>query len=285
MHIRVRLLSISLLFLSGQGYCFADQSIDLSQSLPLFDSHSHYKTEDAGVLDHQQILAKMDKHNISHMVNVGEPPQRTQALYHYAPDRIIPFLGLYENDANKADWMHDDQLINKLEQLLKQGTYKGLGEVHLFRPHKDNENFAKLLALADANDLPVLFHGDQQLVEHIMTQYPDMTVIWAHLGTRPEPEILAAMLDKFPERLYVDTSVRDERFTQNGRLLQNWYQFFMAYQDRILIAIDTFYTPRWENIGAVTGRIRQWLSQLPQEVARKLAYQNAQTLFLSESSD
>jgi len=251
--------------------------------LPLFDSHSHYKTDDAAIFSPEQILAIMDRENITHMVIVGEPPDRVQQLYKVAPSRIIPFLGLYESYKDKANWMHDPHLPHKLEQLLGEGHYRGIGEIHLFRKDRDNNNFQAILSLADKYKLPVLFHGDAEVVDQIFKLFPEMNVIWAHLGTMPHPALLTRMLRRYPDHLYIDTSVRDNMIMKVNRLSPEWSDFFIAHADRILVGIDTFYTPRWKNIDKVTRRIRDWLSFLPEPVAKKLAYENAHKLFLGAS--
>jgi len=269
---------LALLLLCGSLY----SPVFAAGALPLFDSHSHYRTEDAGVYDAKDIIDIMDRENITHMVIVGEPPERVQSLYKQAPLRIIPFLGLYESYKGKSDWMHNDQLPSKLEELLKKGEYKGIGEIHLFKKHRNNKNFKDILGLADKYDLPVLFHGDAEVVDQIFKMYPEMIVIWAHLGTKPFPALLKRMLNRYPHNLYIDTSVRDEMIVRNEKLVPQWREFFISYSNRVLVGIDTFYTPRWENIDKVTRRIRHWLSFLPEPVARKLAYENARKLFLRD---
>ena len=271
-----RLLTVFL------GFCWFNPVAFATGPIPIFDSHSHYKTEDSHVYDGKDILALMDRENITHMVIVGEPPERVQNLYKLAPHRIIPFLGLYGSYKEKADWMLNDRLPEKLEELLKKGEYKGIGEIHLFKKDRHNKNFKRILSLADKHDLPVLFHGDAEVIDQIFEMFPEMTVIWAHLGTKPAPVFLKRMLDRYPDNLYVDTSVRDEMIMRDGQLLPRWRNFFISYSHRVLVGIDTFYTPRWENIDKVTQRIRHWLSLLPDSVARKLAYENAQKVFLSQ---
>ena len=122
-------------------------------------------------------------------------------------------------------------------------------------------------------------HGDAEVVEQVFAWYPGITVIWAHLGTRPQPEVIDAMLTRFPQNLYVDTSVRDERFEDNNKLLPQWRELFIRHADRLLVGIDTYSLQRWQRIDEVTTRIRHWLGQLPGDVAHKLAYGNAARLF------
>jgi predicted TIM-barrel fold metal-dependent hydrolase len=139
-----------------------------------------------------------------------------------------------------------------------------------------------VVALADEYNLPLLLHGDAEVVEQVIAWYPGMTIIWAHLGTHPEPALIDAMLTKYPQRLYIDTSVRDERFEDSGKLLPEWRALFIGHADRLLVGIDTYSLQRWQRIDEVTARIRHWLAQLPDAVARKLAYENAARLFAQD---
>ena len=56
----------------------------------------------------------------------------------------------------------------------------------------------------------------------------------------------------------------------------------MKFSKRFLVAIDTYYTPRWKNINKVTSSIRAWLSELPNDVSRKLSHENAADIFLEK---
>ena len=57
--------------------------------IPLFDSHSHYKTDDAASFSGEDVIAIMNRENISHMVIVGEPASRAQDLYNLSPERFV----------------------------------------------------------------------------------------------------------------------------------------------------------------------------------------------------
>jgi hypothetical protein len=63
------------------------------------------------------------------------------------------------------------------------------------------------------------------------------------------------------------------------QLLRLWREFLIHNQDRILIGMDAFSANRWKNYDQVVANVRLWLDQLPTEVRRKLAYQNASRLF------
>lgn len=248
--------------------------------LSMFDVHSHYRQEDAQALPPAAVVDLLDAHRIERMVVIGEPAGQAQPLYEFAPDRFLPFLGLYRNFREKAWWMHDKTLPSRLEAQLAKGHYRGIGEIHLFSRDKTSPVFQQVLALADKHQLPVMIHGDAEVVEQAFTWFPGLIVIWAHLGTDPRPEPVSELLERYPEQLFVDTSVRDERFTdEQGQLKPAWRDFFIQYAEQVLVAIDTYRLARWQNLGPVTTRIRGWLAQLPPDVAERLAHGNARELF------
>jgi len=251
-----------------------------AEPLPLFDVHSHYKSEDAERFPVAAIIDILDREHIERMVIIGEPADRALSLSRATRGRIIPFLGLYSSYRDKADWAFDVGLPGRLRKALQTGEYAGIGELHLFAANRHSPVFREVVALATEYRLPLMVHGDAAVVDQVFEWSPQLTVLWAHLGTLPAPKAIRRMLDKHPQGLFIDTSVRDERFVdENGILRPQWRALFIDHADRLMIAIDTYATSRWENIGEVTARIRGWLSQLPPDVAAKLAHGNARRLF------
>lgn len=254
-------------------------SVALASTQPLIDAHLHYTGVDAAELPPEQIIALFDHNQIEAAVVSGQPPWAVEALYREAPARILPFLSVYRGLTDKADWMHDQDLPARVAEALRSGIYRGLGELHIFAKDRESSVLAALVAIAAEQDLMLQIHGDAAVIEAIFAQAPKVTVLWAHLGTDPRPQVLAPLLARYP-RLFVDTSVRDERFVDStGRLWLQWRRFFVAHQDQVLVGIDTFWTPRWRGFSEVASRIRSWLDQLPPAVAARLAYGNAAQLF------
>jgi len=87
----------------------------------LFDSHLHYGGEDVKHFSPKQVVEIFDRNNVKYALVSSTPNSGTEQLYHYAPNRIIPFLGLYQTLADKRDWMFDDSVIPRVEQALKSG--------------------------------------------------------------------------------------------------------------------------------------------------------------------
>jgi hypothetical protein len=246
---------------------------------PMIDAHAHYTAEDAKAFSPEAVVAKMNAAGVRRLVVTGSPPELAQHLYQYAPERLIPLLGVYGAGASKANWMHDKALPKKAAAWLENGRWAGIGELHLFGEDAGNPVFAELVRLAEARKLVLMLHGDAEVVGRAFELAPGVQVLWAHLGADPRPEILAGMLDRYPDRLWIDTSVRDERIAPGGKLLPEWRALFLRYPDRFLVAVDTFSVNRWRHYEEVVAQIRAWVEPLPEEVKRKLLYDNAARLF------
>lgn len=123
-----------------------------------------------------------------------------------------------------------------------------------------------------------MIHGDAEVVEQAFAVAPEVRVLWAHLGTEPQPDLLAAMLARFP-RLWIDTSVRDERFAPDGHLLPEWRALFERHPERFVVAVDTFSVNRWQQYETVVAQIRGWVEPLPQPLKDNLLRDNAARLF------
>lgn len=250
----------------------------------LFDSHLHYGGEDAENFTPQQIIEILDKSQIAYAVVSSTPNEGTQALYQIAPQRIIPFLGLYQTLRDKRDWMWNDRVVPLAKEALKQGVYRGIGELHIFAKDRKSPVLKEIVELASASNLMLQVHGDAEVLDEIFAIAPDVTVLWAHLGTRPEAAFLREVLERHPDHLYIDTTVRDRQLLgEEGVLSDEWRTLFIDYQDRFTVGVDTFSVNRWNTFDKVTQDIRRWLAQLPEPVAHKLAYGNAHGLFFPKT--
>jgi hypothetical protein len=250
-------------------------------ALPIFDAHLHYTGVDAAALPPAVILAILDRNAITRAVVSGLPNRAVERLHAAAPQRIIPFLNVYRGPDPKRDWMHDAELPARARALLDAagGLYRGIGELHIFAADAESPVLMALADLAAERGLLLQLHGDAAVIDAVFARQPGLTVLWAHLGTRPHPDALAPVLARHP-RLYVDTSVRDGRFVDDaGRLKPVWRAFFIAHAERVLVGVDTYWTKRWQGFDAVAAEMRGWLRQLPPAVAAKLARENAAALF------
>lgn len=243
---------------------------------PMIDAHSHYTAADARQLSPADVVATLDAAGVSRVVIAGTPAALALQLHRHAPERVWPFLGVYASEADKATWMHDLGLPQRVRALLDDGPWAGLGELHLFARDAHSPVFAALVQTAAERGLVLMLHGDVEVVDRAFALAPGLRVLWAHLGTEPEPARLEAALDRHRGRaLWVDTSVRDERIAPGGVLRPEWRALFERHPARFVVAVDAFSTGRWQRYGAVVAAIRTWVDTLPPDLAQRLRHDNA----------
>lgn len=254
---------------------FATSSMADSRTPEAFiDTHLHYNAAHAAHFDAAEIITRLQANGVAYGVVTSTPTEHSLALYRESPQRIIPLLGAYRTLADKSAWLEDNQLVSRLAAQLKQGHWRGIGELHLFASQRHRPVFRQLIELARSHRLPLLLHTDPVVIDSVYQQAPELRLIWAHGGTFAYPDLLADYLQRYPQ-LMIDLSVRDTRIAPQGELDDAWYQLFIQYPDRFLLGVDTFAVARWQNYSDALASIRQWLAQLPEEVAQQMAYQNA----------
>jgi len=161
--------------------------------------------------------------------------------------------------------------------------YRGIGELHIFSKDRKSPVLKRVVEISAEKKLMLQVHGDSEVLDEIFMLAPEVVILWAHLGTMPDPDYLDSVLMRHPNNLYIDTSVRDKQLLETGELTQEWRELFIKHQDRFMVAVDTFSVNRWNTFDLVVKDIHAWLDDLPPEVSRKLAYDNAYQLFFKES--
>jgi hypothetical protein len=250
---------------------------------PFFDTHLHYNAADAELFPAANIIARLQQNRVAYAAVTSTPAEHSLALYQHAPQQIIPILGAYRSLADKISWVNDTQLPARLAVQLKQGPWRGIGELHIFADDRHSPVFKRIIQLAREHQLPLLIHGDPAVIDTLYQIAPAITVIWAHGGTFAYPDLLADYLRRYPG-LMVDLSVRDSRIAPQGELDDAWYQLFIRYPERFLLGIDTYAPGRWQNYADALAKIRHWLGQLPEGVAHRMAFQNAIKVYRIEKT-
>ena len=250
----------------------------------LFDAHLHYTARDADRFSPAGIIRLLDDAGISHAAITSQPPALVERLVAAEPQRIVPLLGVYREPADKQRWMHDSTLPARLAVQLESGHWRGIGELHLFAADRDSDVFRQVVRLAEKHQLPLLLHADPAVIDTVYTLAPELTVVWAHAGTFPYPDLATDYLGRYPA-LHIDLSVRDERLVDGDRLRDDWYELLVNFPERVLVGVDTFSTARWESYPRHAERIRRWLQALPADVAERIATGNAERVYLGKTGD
>jgi hypothetical protein len=244
--------------------------------LPIFDAHVHYSHDAWSVVPPREAVALMRKAGLKRALVSSSNDEGTQKLVAEAPDLVVPELRPYRTRGDVSGWVRDEGIIAYLEERLRKHTYVAIGEFHLYGADADLPVPRRLVALARQHNLLLHAHSDADAVERLFTQYPDGRILWAHAGFE-RPERVREMLRKHP-RLWADLAFRTDH-ASGGKLVPEWREAFLEFPDRFMVGTDTFVPERWYFVPEHAAFSRGWLSDLPRDVAERIAWKNGEAVF------
>lgn len=77
---------------------------------------------------------------------------------------------------------------------------------------------------------------------------------------------------------WVELSLRFDA-APGGTLDPAWRALFLRFPDCFMVGTDTWVNAQWRRLPGIIGRFRVWLCQLPPDVAKRIASENAERLF------
>jgi hypothetical protein len=247
--------------------------------MPVFDVHMHYSQAAWNAFGTKAVIDIWDQFNIQRSIVSSTPDDGTVKLYEAAPTRVVPFLRPYRNQWNSSNWYDDPQVLDYLQERLKLGIHKGIGEFHLFdAAATDTPQVKGVVKLAVERNLYLMVHSAAEPARRLALIDPRTKILWAHAGMSEPPEVVDGMLAKFPN-MVTETSFRAGDINPGSTIVPGWKALFLKYPDRIMVGSDTYITSRVGECGELIDEHRRWLSQLPPDVAEKLAWRNAARLF------
>jgi Amidohydrolase len=249
-----------------------------AEDLPIVDAHIHYSQPDWAVLTPDRVLAILDQAGVRRALVSSTPDDGTLKLYDKAPQRIVPFLRPYRSREDMLTWHSDPAVQAYVEERLTRGVYKGIGEFHLVMVDQAEAPVVKRCAeLAVQRQIFLHAHVDDATVEKLLQLYPQVKILWAHAGMSASAATVSGLLDRFSS-LWVELAMRAD-VAPSGRLDPDWGAVFLRHPDRFMVGTDTWVTSRWETLAGGMQTIRNWLGELPREVAEQIAHRNAERLF------
>lgn len=256
---------------------------------PLFDAHLHYNDEAWNQHGLPDALGRMQRSGVRAIVANSRPNDGTRTLAAARAETaaagvtVVPFVRLYRNRADYTGWFADPSIVTMVETELARGTpagpYRGLGEFHLYdSANADGPTARRLMQLAQQRGLAVLAHVDDVAIDKLMAHAPKARLIWAHTGIGGVPVArVRELLARYP-LLLGELSYRPG-LTEGGRLSAEWRDLFTEQPQRFLVGSDTWINGRWQGYEGLMQEAREWLGELPPEVARRIAWDNGAELF------
>jgi len=162
------------------------------------------------------------------------------------PDSIVDTIAMYDKEyPGMFTWAGE---VNVVKQAL-------MGNHHQAVTTKNIDDWAPFMEILRERNIPITLHSDLgnnadptkylYLMEHVLHQYPDNPIVWAHMGLSKElstmsPEqhvsIMSRLLDEYPNlMLDISWDVLYNSYHQWGGI---FIPFFNDYSTRILAGSD-----------------------------------------------
>lgn len=244
--------------------------------LPLFDAHLHYSHDAWERLPPKEAIALLRQSGLKRAMVSSSSDEGTQKLYAEAPDLILPVLRPYRTRGEIGTWMHDSSIVTHLEQRLARYRYVAIGEYHIFGADADLPVMRRVVQLAREHQLFLHSHSDAEAISRQFKQDPQARILWAHSGF-DAPDKVREMLRRYP-RLWCDLAFRSDH-ASFGKVDAGWRAAFLEFPDRFMVGTDTFTPERWYYVPEHARWSRQWLADLPADVAERIAWKNGEALF------
>jgi hypothetical protein len=269
------ILLLALLIAVGPARPLADPSV--IEDFPVFDTHLHYSQDAWSAYSVDDVFALLDQAGVHRALVSSTPDDGSLLLYRRDPRRIVPVLRPYRTRVDMTTWTLDPTILSYVEERLRAGYYRGIGEFHLYPGEARAVVPIAFTALAAQHDLFLHAHSDAIAVEELLLVRPDAKILWAHAGMSAPPSTVERLLDQYPN-LWVELALRSD-VAPGGALDPQWSALFQRHPDRFMIGTDTWVPSRWGQLPKLMADVQVWLRQLPREVAEQIAYRNAERLF------
>jgi hypothetical protein len=263
-------LSLFLLFVVSSAVAAEEQKVS---DLPIFDAHIHYSHDVWDAIPPEDAIRRLREAGVERALVSSSSDEGTQKLYQADPAFVVPSLRPYRKRGTIGTWMYDETVIPYLKQRLKTYRYAAIGELHINGEQAKTPVMREVIQLARQYQLILHIHSDAEAIRLVFEQYPEARILWAHAGFENAATV-TELMDKQPN-LMADLSFRTEIY-QNGRFFPAWEELLVKHADRFLLGIDTYEPQRWLQVNNVMLWQRNLLTALPDDVARKIAYENGE---------
>jgi hypothetical protein len=248
--------------------------------LKIFDAHLHYNQEPDPFYQLDKVLEVFRRNDVAGILANSRPNKGTHELVDArAPGLwVVPFIRPYRTRADVSNWSTDPAINELIENEYKRGYYRGIGEFHIYGDAAARPVVKKAVEFAAERDLFIFAHCDETALAILHGHHAKAKIIWAHTGFSTPADRVRELLAQHPA-LMGELSYRSGITEGGGKLSAEWRDLFARHSDRFLIGSDTWINDRWFSYDNLIKGYRDWLAQLPEDQARRIAYGNAERLF------
>ena len=258
---------------------FASANVSAQTPLKIFDAHLHYNQEPNPYYELDKVLEIFRRNNVTGILANSRPNKGTHQLMDAkAPGLwVVPFIRPYRQRSDIQTWFDDPAIWELIQSEYKRGYYRGIGEFHIYGKAAAGEQVKRVVNFAVERELWLHAHCDEEALLLLFGHNPKARIIWAHTGFHTPPARVKELLDTHPG-LIGELSYYGG-VTQGGKLSPAWRTLFASHSNRFVIGSDTWINERWFAYDGIMKTYREWLAQLPDEQAKRIAHGNMERLF------
>jgi hypothetical protein len=248
--------------------------------LKIFDAHLHYNQEPNPFYPLEKVLEIFRRNDVGGIIANSRPNKGTHELVTAKAQGllVVPFIRPYRTRADVSDWSTDPSIYALIEREYQRGYFRGIGEFHIYGEAAARPLVKKAVEFAAERDLYILAHCDEVALAILLGHHPAAKIIWAHTGFSTPVTRLRELFEQHPA-LMGELSYRSGITEASGQVSGEWRELFARHSDRFLLGSDTWINERWFAYDTIIKGYRDWLAQLPEDQARRLAHGNAERLF------
>ena len=300
----LKLLKLLSFFILINKYMFA-------YDFPIIDAHSQVDHK----VDLNKIIKLMDKAGVSKTILSARGKLKANKLLEFSNNnesRIVPAIRTKGNH-----YIEDTEKYYRI--LSKQNNMNGFGaiaEVILWHAKKGNkapevivfpEDNRVLIALevAKNKNWPFIIHiefsaiGNDKIIfmnkfKKFLFENPDTVFVLNHIGQLNTNEV-NSLINEFPNINFITahtnpivlnrssqpwTNMFDGNIFTGYKLNNNWKELIIKYPNRFILGFDNVFPEHWGDL--YLDQVSLWketLNKLPLNVAKKVAFENAQRLW------
>lgn len=283
-----------------------------AMELPIIDTHFHAMP----FMTPEELLARIDKHNILHIGGAHTPGTPRNAEFASAMgDRYIRSEGSQMLTAFKkggqdaienADNPQFQQSLGHIKRAMSAGNVRVISEIFVntrssateewrrWKIKGDSSAMRALFVLATDNKIPMLVHAQLQQdddtfdeLSRLAASSPNGVLVMGHCGKDTTAARMRDFLSRTPNA-YCNLAYRSapqERSSDQNRhiwskagIKEDWRQLIEDMPDRFMVGIDDVHD--WEQFDAVVETIRKdLLANLSRETAEKVSHKNAKRIY------
>ena len=247
---------------------------------PIFDAQVHYNQESWKRVRVEAIINGVEEMNIPWLLVGSTPNLGTWKLWEADPDRVIPMLVPYDIREDRFHWHENPDIIQFIEYEISHRPYRGIGEFHLYDAQADSHVVRRMVELATEGNLVLHARSDPSALHQLFSMAPSLRILWAHAGVDAKPDEIKKMLGRY-RNLWVEISHRRD-IAPSGKLKPEWEALMLLYPRRFMLGSGTYSSGYWYKVRSYVAEYRDWLEDLPDEVAERIAYRNGLDLFQME---